>query len=154
MLEIKITGLDHLADAIFALAAAMTQGACAQQTTGQKTEAPATPAHPSSPTTPATPVEAQQAAAPATPDVQAPMASVPDQGASVPNPATTVPTAPVAQTYTMEQLGVAMTGLVDSGKLEIANQILGKFGAQTLMQVPPEYYPQLATAMREAGAVI
>ncbi len=82
------------------------------------------------------------------------MASVPDQGASVPNPATTVPTAPVAQTYTMEQLGVAMTGLVDSGKLEIANQILGKFGAQTLMQVPPEYYPQLATAMREAGAVI
>lgn len=142
MFEIKVTGLDNLADAIFALAAAMTQGACAQQTTEQKTEAPATPAHPSSLTTPATPA------------VQAPMASVPDQGASVPNPATTVPTAPVAQTYTMEQLGVAMTGLVDSGKLEIANQILGKFGAQTLMQVPPEYYPQLATAMREAGAVI
>lgn len=156
MLEIKITGLDHLADAIFALAAAMTRGACAQQTTEQKAEAPAAPVQPASPATPtapATPV-AQQAAAPATPDVQAPMASVPDQGASVPNPATTVPTAPVAQTYTMEQLGVAMTGLVDSGKLEIASQILGKFGAQTLMQVPPEYYPQLATAMREAGAVI
>lgn len=141
MFEIKVTGLDHLADAIFALAAAMTQS-----------KGPAPEASQQAPAASVT--DSTQAAAPTTPAAQAPMASVPDNGASVPNPATTVPTAPVAQTYTMEQLGVAMTGLVDSGKLEIANQILGKFGAQTLMQVPPEYYPQLATAVREAGAVI
>ena len=158
MFEIKVTGLDHLADAIFALAAAMTQtqGVSAQQAPEQKTDTPATPVQPASPATPAAPATpvTQQAAAPASPAAQAPVAPVPNQGATVSDPASTVPTQPVAQTYSMEQLGVAMTGLVDSGKMEVVNQILAKFGAQTLMQVPPEYYPQLATAMREAGAVI
>lgn len=156
MFEIKVTGLDHLADAIFALAAAMTQGASAQQAPEQKSETPGMPAQPASPATPAVPATpvAQQATAPASPAAQAPVAPVPNQGATVPDPASTVPTQPVAQTYSMEQLGVAMTGLVDSGKMEVVNQILAKFGAQTLMQVPQDYYPQLATAMREAGAVI
>lgn len=65
-----------------------------------------------------------------------------------------VPTAPVTQTYTMEQIGVAMAGLMDAGKVQEVQQIMAQFGVQTIMEIPQERYPELVQLMKNAGAVI
>lgn len=65
-----------------------------------------------------------------------------------------VPTSHTAQSYTQDQLAVAMTALCDSGKLDAVMGILAQFGAETLMQVPKEQYSALATMLRGAGANI
>lgn len=78
--------------------------------------------------------------------VQAPSgAAVPVQG---------IPTTAVAQEYTQDQIAVALTGLIDTGKRETVLQILGMFGAQALTQIPKERYPELVLKLREAGANI
>lgn len=65
-----------------------------------------------------------------------------------------VPTSHTAQAYTPEQLAVAMTSLVDAGKLELVLSILQQFGVSALTEVPPNRYSELAVKLREAGAAI
>lgn len=65
-----------------------------------------------------------------------------------------VPTSHTAQSFTQDQLAVAMTALVDAGKGSAVMGILAQFGAETLMQVPKEQYATLATMLRGAGANI
>lgn len=75
-------------------------------------------------------------------------------GTSITAPIQTVPTTAVAQEYTQDQVAVALTGLIDSGRRETVMQILGAFGVQALTQIPKERYPELVLKLREAGANI
>ena len=69
-----------------------------------------------------------------------------------PAPQTTVPTA--AQTYTLEQLSVAGTQLVDAGRMAELQQMLASFGVNSMMQLPKEQYGAFATQLRAMGAKI
>lgn len=63
-----------------------------------------------------------------------------------------VPTS--ASAYTMEQLAVAATQLVDAGRREELVQLLGQFGVQALTVLPKEQYGAFATSLRQMGAKI
>lgn len=65
---------------------------------------------------------------------------------------TAVPTAQAS--YTMEQLAVAATQLVDAGKREDLVGLLSSFGVQALNALPQEHYGTFATKLREMGAKI
>jgi hypothetical protein len=90
----------------------------------------------------ATPVMQQQ-------PVQQPMQPQPMQQ---PIQQQAVPTS--APTYSMDQLAVAATQLVDAGRREELLQLLASFGAPALMQLPQEMYGSFATKLREMGARI
>ncbi len=79
----------------------------------------------------------------------------PSGGSAAPSPMTgPVPTTASAPAYTQDQIAVAMTGLVDQGKQPQVMQVLSRFGAGSLMQVPKEQYGALATQLRMLGANI
>jgi len=65
-------------------------------------------------------------------------------------PQSAVPTAP--QTYTLEQLAVAGTQLVDQGRRAELVGLLTKFGADALTSLAKEYYGAFATELRQMGA--
>lgn len=64
----------------------------------------------------------------------------------------TVPTS--APSYTMDQLAVAATQLMDAGRQQELLGLLSSFGAQSLMALPKEQYGAFATKLREMGAKI
>lgn len=71
------------------------------------------------------------------------------------------PVAPVQQpvptsapTYTMDQLAVAATQLMDACRQPDLLSLLASFGVQSLMQLPQEQYGAFATKLRELGARI
>lgn len=91
------------------------------------------------------PAQPTQAAPQAAPIQQpAPQQPVPQQQA--------VPTSNV--TYTMEQLAVAATQLMDQGKRNEITQLLATFGVQALTALPQEQYGAFATSLRGLGANI
>lgn len=62
---------------------------------------------------------------------------------------------PTSQTaYSMDQLAVAATQLMDAGKREQLMQLLAAFGVQALTTLPQEQYGAFATKLRELGANI
>jgi hypothetical protein len=61
-----------------------------------------------------------------------------------------VPTTDV--NYTNEQLAVAMTSLVDAGKMDAVRALLNRFNAPSLMQLPKEMYGAFANELRQMGA--
>lgn len=63
-----------------------------------------------------------------------------------------VPTS--AQTYTMEQLAVAATQLMDAGRRAELVNLLNQFGVQALTALPKEQYGAFATQLRAMGAKI
>jgi hypothetical protein len=63
-----------------------------------------------------------------------------------------IPTA--VQTYTMEQLAVAATQLVDAGRRTELVALLALFGVQALTSLPKEMYGAFATQLRAWGAKI
>lgn len=71
---------------------------------------------------------------------------------AAPLPATVPTAAPPA--YTLEQLSLAGRQLADAGRMPEVQQLVAQFGAQTLMQIPPERYGEFATALRGLGARI
>lgn len=75
-----------------------------------------------------------------------------------PTTQTAVPTAlvPTAQApaYTMDQLAVAATQLVDAGKRDALLTILANFGVQALTELPKDRYGEFATALRQQGVKI
>lgn len=148
-ITVNVTGLDNLANAIFALAKAA--GNCKEETqldatkvapVVQQAVAPAETAAQTTTTVPSTlPVQNVQPV-PTTQTAQtAPTASP-------------VPTATATPTYTMEQLAVAATGLIDAGKMQDVQNTLASLGAQTLMDLPQEKYGEFASAIKAIGAVI
>lgn len=85
-----------------------------------------------------------------------PAPAIPVQVAPVTPPAspalTAVPT--TAPTYTLEQLAVAATSLVDAGKRQEIVTLLGTFSVAALTQLPKDRYGEFATALRQMGAKI
>lgn len=67
-------------------------------------------------------------------------------------PAGAIPT--TAQTYSMEQLAVAATQLVDAGRRMDLVNLLNSFGVQALTALPKEQYGAFATQLRAMGAKI
>ena len=65
-----------------------------------------------------------------------------------------IPTSHVAQPYTVEQLQMAMAPLVDAGKMEEIRALLNGFGVPSIMDLQPDQYGALATALRGMGAQI
>ena len=78
---------------------------------------------------------------------------------SAPVPVAAITTAPVqaavptaAPSYTMEQLAVAATQLVDAGQRDNLVALLQQFGVQALNVLPKEQYGNFANALRGMGA--
>lgn len=144
-ITVNVTGLDNLANAIFALANAA--GNCKEET--QMDAAKVAPAvqQAVAPTATTTTV-------PSTPPVQDVQPVPTTQTAPTAPPVNPVPTATATPTYTMEQLAVAATGLIDAGKMQDVQNTLASLGAQTLMDLPQEKYGEFASAIKAIGAVI
>lgn len=66
-------------------------------------------------------------------------------------PATVIPATPQTESFTQEQLAVAMSNAVSAGKMNVIMEILGKFNVQALTQINTADYNKLATMLREAG---
>lgn len=146
-ITVNVTGLDNLANAIFALAKAA--GNCKQGTQVNATKVAPIVQQTVVPTETVAPAATT---VPSTPPVQpVPAAPVAQNAASAVNP---VPTATATPTYTMEQLAVAATGLIDAGKMQDVQNTLATLGAQTLMDLPQEKYGEFASAIKAIGAVI
>ena len=107
-------------------------------------------AAPSSPLVAASTKPAVSTAAPVPtaqqPVVQSPVTEVQQSAA--------IPTSHVAQSYTVEQLQMAMAPLVDAGKMEEIRALLNSFGVPSIMDLQPDQYGALATALRGMGAQI
>ena len=144
-ITVNVTGLDNLANAIFALAKAA--GNCNEET--QMDAAKVAPAvqQAVAPTATTTTV-------PSTPPVQNIQPVPTTQATPTAPPVNPVPTATATPTYTMEQLAVAATGLIDAGKMQDVQNTLASLGAQTLMDLPQEKYGEFASAIKAIGAVI
>lgn len=63
-----------------------------------------------------------------------------------------VPTS--APSYTMDQIAVASTRLMEKGLRDELLQLLSSFGVQALTSLPQEQYGAFATKLREMGANI
>lgn len=146
-ITVNVTGLDNLANAIFALANAAGNSKEETQMDAakvapvvQQTVVPTETVAPAATTVPSTP-----------PVQPVPAAPVAQNTAPTVSP---VPTATATPTYTMEQLAVAATGLIDAGKMQDVQNTLAYLGAQTLMDLPQEKYGEFASAIKAIGAVI
>ncbi|WP_212958834.1 hypothetical protein [Paenibacillus albilobatus] len=117
----------------------------------QQQVAPAQPYQPSTPVSLPAPAQHVPVSQPAP---TTPYAQPAQQGAPINQPAPTG-TVPTAQpTYSVDQLAVAATPLVDAGRGGELIQLLQHFGVQALNQLPPERYGEFATALRGLGAKI
>lgn len=57
-------------------------------------------------------------------------------------------------TYSMDELARAAMTLMDKGGMTELQQLLAKYGCETLQQLPQEQYGSFATALRGMGAQI
>jgi hypothetical protein len=73
------------------------------------------------------------------------------QQAPVQQPPQSVPTGG-APSYTMDQLAVAATQLMDAGRQQDLLALLASYGASSLMALPKEQYGAFATQLRGMGA--
>lgn len=96
------------------------------------------------------PVQSYAQVAPIQQYQQAPAQTTPMQ-----QPVVNAPNVPVTeQGYTMDQLAVAATSLMDAGKRQDLVNLLGQFGVQALTALPKDQYGAFATALRGMGAKI
>lgn len=146
-ITVNVTGLDNLAKAIFALANAA--GNCKEETQVQMDAIKVAPVvqQTVAPTATTTTI-------PSTPPVQNIQPVPTTQATPTAPPVNPVPTATATPTYTMEQLAVAATGLIDAGKMQDVQNTLASLGAQTLMDLPQEKYGEFASAIKAIGSVI
>ena len=144
-ITVNVTGLDNLANAIFALANAT--GNCKEETQVDATKVTPVVQQAVAPTATTTTV-------PSTPPVQNVQPVPTTQTAQTAPTVSPVPTATATPTYSMEQLAVAATGLIDAGKMQDVQNTLVSLGAQTLMDLPQEKYGEFASAIKAIGAVI
>lgn len=144
-ITVNVTGLDNLANAIFALANAA--GNCKEETQMDVIKVAPVVQQTVAPTATTTTI-------PSTPPVQNIQPVPTTQATPTAPPVNPVPTATATPTYTMEQLAVAATGLIDAGKMQDVQNTLASLGAQTLMDLPQEKYGEFASAIKAIGAVI
>ena len=149
-ITVNVTGLDNLANAIFALAKAA--GNCKEETQVDATKVTPVMQQAVAPTETAAPTTTTVPSTPPVPTTQTAQAAPVAQNTAP--AASPVPTVTATPTYTMEQLAVAATGLIDAGKMQDVQNTLAYLGAQTLMDLPQEKYGEFASAIKAIGAVI
>lgn len=151
MLEItvNVTGLEGLVEALKGLA--VRQGTAVMDAQAPQIQPPMTPAQAppvnQDPPTVYAPAP-QQMAPPVTVPVDQPVQQPMQQ--PIQAPPTGIPTSDV--NYTYEQLAVAMSSLVDAGKMDAIRALLNRFNIPSLMQLPKEQYGALANELRQMGA--
>ena len=96
------------------------------------------------------PAKAEQAASAPIVSPAASETMVPAMPATPATPAP-IPTA-AAPTYTVEELQTACAPLMDANRMADLQQVLTKFGATSLLDVPKEQYGALAADLRALGA--
>lgn len=94
-----------------------------------------------------------QTVTPAIPQIPAPVVQ-PVQNPEPVQQATAIPTTPVQESFTQEQLAVAMSNAVSAGKMNVIQGILQQFNVQALTQINPADYNKVATMLKEAGVKI
>lgn len=164
ILNINVTGLDKIADAIMALA--QYQGTGRQIADQNKMQSvnvlpaapvvsqPTTPNAQGSPVTPpqtAAPVATVTQAAPVAAPTPAPQATVPMAQSAPLQPASVQTT---QQEYTLDDLATAAMTLMDSGRMVDLQTLLASFGIEALPALPQSQYGAFATALRGMGARI
>lgn len=100
---------------------------------------------------------AKQATAVQTPNNVVPVAPVLQPEPIIPTPVapvSTIPTTAVQESFTQEQLAVAMANAVSAGKRDTIMGILEQLGVQALTQIKPEDYNKLAVMLKEAGVEV
>lgn len=104
------------------------------------------------------PVQAPQSVPTTVPPVQVPQPvapTVPTQQAPVQAPQPSqAPVQTQIPTYTQQDLALAATQLMDSGKQQDVLNLIASFGVQALTQLPQEQFGNFATALRTLGAKI
>lgn len=65
-----------------------------------------------------------------------------------------VPVNAQSESFTQEQIAVAMSNAMAAGKQDLVQNILKTFNAQCLMQIDSSNYNKIATMLREAGIQI
>lgn len=108
------------------------------------------------------PIQPQPASIAPTVQMQAPVQTVPSMPVQQSVPIQQAPPAvqqvtnvPVTeQSYTIDQLAVASTSLMDAGKRTDLINLLNQFGVQALTALPKAQYGAFATALRAMGAKI
>lgn len=65
-----------------------------------------------------------------------------------------IPVTQQAESFTQEQIAVAMSNAMAAGRNDVVQYILTTFNAQCLMQIDPANYNKIATMLREAGIQI
>lgn len=108
---------------------------------------------PTVPLTPQPPVQAVptnvQGTMPTQPQVQMPTPVVPMQPQA--QVQAQVPVSQTVESFTQEQIARAMANAAQAGRQDIIQNIFATFRVQTLMEINPEHYNQIATMLREAG---
>jgi len=66
-------------------------------------------------------------------------------------PVNPLPTTAQVESFTQEQIAIAMSNAQAAGKMDLIQNIFNTFGVQTLMQISPANYNQIAVMLREAG---
>lgn len=66
-------------------------------------------------------------------------------------PTNAIPVSNVVETYTQEQMAVAMGRALDAGKMAEIQTILSIFGVSSLMEIPQDKYNDLALRLKEIG---
>lgn len=140
----------ELTQAISALANSLNQNLNNSAISNQELK-PETPVQPA-PTVQAPTTQAPTAQAPTGVPTQQPIQNQVPPIQPAPPQQSVVPT--TETNYTMDQLAVAATQLMDTGKREDLLQILAAFGVQALTALPKEQYGAFATKLREKGAKI
>lgn len=103
------------------------------------------------------PASVAPVASPAQPMEQAvaPVAPVPTAPQNVENSVPVSSAVPTGQvTYTLDELARAAMVLMDAGRQNELLALLGKFGVDSLPNLPQQQYGVFATALREMGARI
>ena len=85
------------------------------------------------------------------PQIQSTTESIPKQQIGVTQ---AIPTVPVQESFTQEQLAVAMSNAVSAGKMNVIQGILQQLGVQALTQVNPADYNKVAVMLKEAGVKV
>ncbi len=154
--NVNIPSIDNLAAAMGVLATALSRQTDVPQLAGSKPDQTAQTVTPEQQpvqqqiTQQSVPLQQSVPVQQATPQpVQQPL---PIQQPAQPSTPQTVPT--TTQTYTMDQLAVAATSLLDSGKRNEVIGLLNSFGVASLTALPKEQYGAFATQIRALGAKI
>lgn len=65
-----------------------------------------------------------------------------------------IPTTQNQESFTQEQLAVAMSNAVSAGKMQVIQGILQQMGVQALTQINPNDYNKVATLLKESGVEV